>query len=366
MSGYYGCGNAGDEAVLAGIKQAFRATGAAARLVALSQNPESTRRLHGLDAEYRMNMRSVRTLLKRSDLLLSGGGSLLQDTTSLRSLVYYVLVIRMALNAGVPVMFYAQGLGPLRRSLARWLVRLAANRASYITVRDEPSLRLLRSIGVDVPPIEVTADPAFALRPASVDSIRHCWASESLPTESRPKVGVSLRGWGPPNDLQCTAYAELLTAIVGRTGGEIILVPMQVPADRNFSDTVCTKVGTSISMVRGEYSPEVLLGLVGSMDVVVAMRLHALIFAARTGVPPFALSYDPKVDSLMQGLDLSGSVAPWTGFSPDEVAGRVGSLLDERESRSAALGERALRMERLALRNAEIALSLVQSGPTGF
>ena len=99
--------------MLAGIKEAFQRTaGDAVRLLPLSQNPEATRALHGLDARYRMDMRIVRAALAESDLLISGGGSLLQDATSLRSLVYYLWIVRMALSMRVPVMFYAQGMGP--------------------------------------------------------------------------------------------------------------------------------------------------------------------------------------------------------------------------------------------------------------
>ena len=95
------------------------------------------------------------------------------------------------------------------------------------------------------------------------------------------------------------------------------------------------------------------------------MRLHALIFAARMGVPPFALAYDPKVENLMSALGLSDSVAPWTGFSPDNVAHRVRAMLDDRDARSADLLQRAAVLKGLALRNAEIALSLMITRPAG-
>jgi polysaccharide pyruvyl transferase CsaB len=360
VSGYYGCGNAGDEAVLAGIKEAFRRAGESGiRLVPLSQNPELTRALHGLDARYRMDMRTVRALLGESDLLLSGGGSLLQDSTSLRSLLYYLWVVRIALGLRVPVMFYAQGMAPFRRPLARWLVRLTANRVSYITVRDEPSAHLLASIGVSVPPIEVTADPAFALQPVPKEEVDAAWAAERLPTTGRPKIGVALRPWGPPGPAQVDEYAALLIALERRTGGEVILIPMQLPGDAVFSDALCSKAGRSFPMARNVASPSTLLGIVGAMDAVVAMRLHTLIFAARMAVPPFALAYDPKVENLMRGLDLPDSLAPWTGFSPDDVAGRVKQLLDERVERSSKLAARAGELEKLALRNAEIALTLM-------
>src|SRR5579862_5696826 len=115
VSGYYGCGNAGDEAVLAGIKEALqRQAGDEAQMIVLSQNPAETRRLHGLAAVDRMSLSMVRRVLSETDLLLSGGGSLLQDTTSIRSLLYYLWIARTAYSIGKPVMFYAQGIGPLR------------------------------------------------------------------------------------------------------------------------------------------------------------------------------------------------------------------------------------------------------------
>src|SRR5205807_7129447 len=108
----------------------------------------------------------LRRSRKESDRLISGGGSLLQDTTSLRSLIYYLWVVRLAHSCGAPIMFYAQGIGPLRRKVSRALTRLVANRVQQITVRDAESADLLRRIGVNRPPIEVTADPAFALTAA--------------------------------------------------------------------------------------------------------------------------------------------------------------------------------------------------------
>ena len=190
VSGYYGCGNAGDEAVLAGIAASFaRQAGGLVRLTVLSQNPDVTTRLHGLEAVDRMNMAQVRAILRDSDLLLSGGGSLLQDTTSARSLLYYLWIARMARRAGKPVMFYAQGMGPLHRPISRLLVRLTANRAAFLTVRDEPSAQLLKAIGVTNPRLEVTADPAFALTPAPEETVRRFYDRRAFSrTKTRPSL----------------------------------------------------------------------------------------------------------------------------------------------------------------------------------
>lgn len=361
ISGYYGCGNAGDEAVLAGIKESFaRCAGERARLLVLSQNPDDTTRLHNLPAVYRMSASLVRQTLRESDLLLSGGGSLLQDTTSVRSLLYYLWVARVAFSVGVPVMFYAQGLGPLRRSFSRTLVRMVANRTAAITVRDEPSARLLASIGVNRPPIEVTADPAFALSPATPDCVDALLRAEGLPTAT-PLLGVALRPWGGAEESPVEAYAALLVALARRCNAQPVLLPMHAGDDVTFAEQVAERTGcpAEFPVIRHAYPPNVLLGLTGRMQAVVALRLHALIFAARVGVPPFALSYDPKVENLMRGLGLVDSLEHWRGFDPDEVAERVASLLADRPARVAALQIQSVERERLALRNAERALALL-------
>jgi polysaccharide pyruvyl transferase CsaB len=366
VSGYYGCGNAGDEAVLAGIQEAFaRQAGGQVRLVVLSQDPAATLKMHGLPAVERMSLSALRATLKESDLLLSGGGSLLQDTTSMRSLLYYLWVVRLAYAHRVPVMFYAQGLGPFRRPLSRALVRMVANRADYITVRDEPSLRLLQTLGVRRPPIEQTADPAFALSPAAPDAVDALLKAEGLPQDDEPMIGVALRPWGGSGESPLDAYAQLLRALHRRTGQRVVLLPMQIPGDVVFAEAVAALTGdpAAFPVVRGLYSPAVLLGLVARMQAVVAMRLHTLIFAARAAVPPFALSYDPKVENLMRGLDLADSLEHWRGFEPAEVSERVTALLAARPARVTALRARTADLERLALRNADCALSLLQASP---
>ena len=103
MSGYYGFGNAGDDAILDSIQQAIRAASDDVSVTVLSNDPELTRRQYGLDAIPRFRMLRVLHALRRGDVLLSGGGSLLQDTTSTRSLLYYLSVIRAAEWMGKPV-----------------------------------------------------------------------------------------------------------------------------------------------------------------------------------------------------------------------------------------------------------------------
>lgn len=359
LSGYYGCGNAGDEAVLAGTKEAFRkVAGKRVELVVLSQNPTVTQALHGLEAVPRMHLPSLKKALRQADVLLSGGGSLLQDVTSFRSLFYYLFVIAMALQLKKPVMLFAQGLGPLRHPLSRKLVRAAACRATAITVRDQESAQLLKELGVQGPPIEVTADPAFCLTPEPVEPLLQ---QHGLDVR-KPIVGVALRQWGSLHEQVPSTHVRLLQALRAHCASQVVLLPMQQPQDLLWARNVVTKSeGTSsFPILSTATTPQQLLGAIAAMQAVVAMRLHALLFAVRAEVPPFALKYDQKIESQMRRLGLEQEMAPWRDFDPDRVAQRVGELIQNRNSLQQRLRSLRASLEKQALRNAEVALQVLE------
>lgn len=114
VSGYYGFANAGDEAMLAAMIEALTDIEPAIKITVISGNPEDTRQRHGVAAVYRLNYPEIARVLAKSQLLISGGGSLLQDVTSERSLYYYLSIMMLAKKLGKPVMLYAQGIGPVR------------------------------------------------------------------------------------------------------------------------------------------------------------------------------------------------------------------------------------------------------------
>ena len=303
VSGYYGCGNTGDEAVLAGIIQSFSERGGIGpeAFTVLSQRPDDTQRRHGVRAVYRMSHADVRQALRESDILLSGGGSLLQDTTSLRSLFYYLWIIRIALSIRLPVMAYAQGIGPLRRAVSRTAVRTVLNRVHRITVRDPESAEVLKQIGVKRPPVDVTADPAFALSAVSEERAMEILADAGAPSDGA-LIGFALRPWPLTMGANPDAYVQLAAAILDNTGGHIVFLPMQPPGDVELSNAVAGKLGKRASVVRCEMSPNEALAVTAKLTGLVAMRLHALIFGAMSAIPIVALSYDPKVAQFMERL----------------------------------------------------------------
>ena len=146
ISGYYGFANAGDEAMLTAIIESLRQVEKNVELTVLSGNPEDTAAKHQVCSVYRFNPLGIIRAMKDSELIISGGGSLLQDVTSKRSLLYYLSIIGLGKFFGKKVMLFAQGIGPIRAKWARKLTSLVCNEADLITVRDSESARRFRCL----------------------------------------------------------------------------------------------------------------------------------------------------------------------------------------------------------------------------
>lgn len=330
LSGYYGFGNAGDEAVLGATVAELRRRLPAAEPVVLSADPAATEAMHAVRALPRWPPRALRRALASGDLLLSGGGSLLQNATSSRSLAYYLLTFRLARAAGVPWIIHAQGLGPLRGWWARRAAAGALGGAAAVTLRDEQSLRLARALGVPAARLTLTADPAFLLEPASAGEVDALLA-EAGAGGAGPLVGLVVRAWRGTR-AALPALAEVGRIATERWGARPVIVPFRLPEDREVSHELAAVVPGAALLDR-ELPPRALMGLIGRLELLVAMRLHALIFAAAQAVPAVGLSYDPKVEALCTEAGQCW-VALDSGRRPDlrgECGREVGRRPDLRE-----------------------------------
>ena len=357
MSGYYGFGNAGDDAILDSIQQAIRAASDDVSLTVLSNDPELTRTQYGLDAVPRFRAWKVYQALRRGDALLSGGGSLLQDTTSTRSLLYYVAVIRCARWLRKPVMLYANGIGPVRRPVNRRRVRRAVERAALVTLRDHASARELADMGV-ARPVRVTADPVFHLEPAGAERSAQLCAASGLP-EERPFAVVSVRDWPGVGDFY-TQLAGLCDHLRREHGLEILFLLMQRSQDGEAAARVRENMAEPSYVLDAPCTPRELMGVLGRARLCLAMRLHTLIFAARMAVPAMGLVYDPKVASFLEELDLpaAGEVERFDGR---EAIPRADRLLADYDAVLSRLRDKSEQLTQAAGENERLLLELLES-----
>ena len=357
MSGYYGFDNAGDDAILESIQQAIHDTSAEVSVTALSNDPERTRRQYGLEAIPRFRVWRVFSALRKGDALLSGGGSLLQDTTSTRSLLYYLSIIRCAQWLGKPVMLYANGIGPLRRPNNRRRVKKVVERATLVTLRDHSSARELREMGVERKDIYVTADPVFHLSPADEGRCLELIRSTGL-EEGRPFVAVSVREWRDTGDFY-RQLARLCDHLHREYGLEVLFLLMQPERDRQATARVRALMEEPSFQLDLPCSPRELMGVLGRARLCLAMRLHTLIFAARMAVPAMGLVYDPKVASYLRELDLpaAGHVEHFDG---EEAIRRADDLMAHYDQVLANLREKSEQLARAARENERLLMEMLE------
>ncbi len=405
LSGYYGYGNAGDEAVLAGLVTGFRTARPAGEMemVALSGSPSETRAAHGIAAADRYRPAALLAEIRRADLVLSGGGSLLQDVTSAHGIFYYLGVVRLAQMLGKKTMFIAQGVGPLKLARSRRLVKSVANRLNAVTVRDPDSARLLREAGVTRPSIEVTADPALLLevpegphpRPLPHQNGRGeserngphlsalsdsplplagegpgvaaafgpgAAASSAGPGAGSGVFGVALRPWGGREGVAAHVADACASVLSGRRA---LLLPMQPESDKPVAEQFArqwhqgSQAGNRVTLCSTEKGLMPLLANIAACDLMIGMRLHALILAAAAGVPSVALSYDPKVDAFMQGSGQGDAVYDLGQSDPDVLQSLLRRVWAERAERGVLLRAALPSLRARAARNVDVALALL-------
>lgn len=308
FSGYYGFDNSGDDAILHAIVNDIRACDPTVQLNVLSYDPPRTRRLYGVNATQRFHYKSVKKALSATDLLISGGGSLLQDETSSRSLYYYLGVMALAKRMGKKVYVYANGVGPIHNSLNRKLTARILNKVDYITLRDEDSAQVLKDIGVDGPPIEVTADPVYGIDGISPEAAKALLREEGIDSDKH-FLGVAVRQWK-----KAPALASKIAYVADRAfeelGIDILFTPLHYPEDKHFAESIKAKMvhKDHCHVLSGNYAVEEMEGIIGLCELLIGMRLHALIYAVTSKTPAVGIVYDPKVKSQLEALSIDGDI----------------------------------------------------------
>jgi len=302
MSGYYGFNNTGDEAIMLSMHKNIQQMGDNYHITVLSNKPEETKEKYGIEAVYRFGVKDVFHAIRKCDVLLSGGGSLLQDSTSTRSLMYYLSITAAAKMMRKKVMLYANGIGPVSGKRNRRLVKQVVNKADLITLREENSYEELLSMGVNPKKCFVTADPVFTMDGIGKAESRALLEAEGVPMD-KPIVVVSVRNW-KDMDRFIGKFAEVCDSIVEKYDRNIVFLGMQMPHDITVSEKVRAKMKQNAYVLKNNHSPDEVMGIISQADFILSMRLHTLIFAARKCVPLIGFVYDPKIDYYLEKLDM--------------------------------------------------------------
>ena len=299
ICGAYGRGNAGDDAILEAILQEMRSLDPDMPMTVLSKDPKSTRLTYRVQAVHRANFPAWHRAMHHAKLYINGGGSLIQDVTSRRSLWYYLHNIQTAKRCGCKVQMYGCGIGPvIRESHRKMAARVLNANVDAITLREPDSLEELRAMGVDKPEILLTADPALTLRQAPEDQTDSVLLRAGIPPHGR-YICFALRRWKgfeekAPLFSKAAEYAY-------RTYG---LTPVFAAVEKHLDPGANQMAARGLSVphyfLNDAGSAGTIIGALSRMEIVVSMRLHALIFAAGQGIPLAGVVYDPKVSAFLR------------------------------------------------------------------
>jgi len=290
LSGYYGKGNGGDEALLASLLQMLPDY---ITPIVLSGNPAQTNQWYGVKTCDRMNALKVLQTLRTSDILIWGGGSLIQDATSLASPFYYGGLMGIAQQIGLKTIAWAQGIGPLKRPITHNLAQRWFAGCNAVSVRDRGSASLLVDWQI---PFTLAPDPVWALDTLPVVELL------DLPS---PRVAVNLRSHATLTPTRLATLTRALIDFQKATKTFILLLPFQTSHDLPLAQTLHNAIPQNSKIITLE-NPRELKGLFREVEMIIGMRYHSLIMGLAEGCRGFALSYDPKVTQLINELELPG------------------------------------------------------------
>ena len=311
--GNYGNDNNGDEAILLSIirqlEKAFQIK--TQDITVFSNNPKQTAQRYSVTSfplyykagnapktffkTYKENAQVVKTL----DFLVIGGGGILMDLYK-REAPLYGSYAMMAKNSRVPYVVYGCGAGPLNTGLGKWFIRYMAKNAQNISVRDPKSKALLQQIGVKRD-VHVIGDPAFSLE---VERSSYSPAPKKVGVTAVPYYNPSY--WPTGDELLYNNYIEgmanNLDRLINDANVEVTFFATKYPQDADVTKDIQSKMKNpqNTTIIDENLSPQQILDLTATFDVLIGTRLHSLILATDAKTPIIGVSYHTKVNDFLQ------------------------------------------------------------------
>jgi len=360
IAGYYGYNNIGDEALLMAIIQNLKLYVDDIKIIVLSNNPEETKLTYGVNAINRFNIIKIAKAMKKSRMFMYGGGTLIQENTSTRSLIYYLGMIWIAKKAGLKVMLYANGIEPINKYINKKLTGNIMNHVDIITLREQASKTELQKLCINRPQIIVTADPAFILEPCKNSEIERIFDEEGIAAEG-PFIGFSVRKWDGYKTY-VDVIAQAADYVAKKFGAKPIFIPMQYPNDLIITKSIVSKMECKGYILQNKYDVSQVLGITSRLDMLIGMRLHALIFAVSLCVPVVGLVYQPKVAWLLDYIDQAcASAGDVKSLDLDNFKKVIDYTWENRASIKQHFEVVTANLKDKSIENAQIAVSILES-----
>jgi len=294
IAGFYGCGNLGDEAILEAMLSGIRSRISSVDITVLSEKPYETKECYNVRSIQRFKYAQIIKNMFQCDAFILGGGGLLQDSTSKRSLFYYLMLIKLAKFFRKKIALIGQGIGPVE---SKKQLKRALDNVHIITVRDVESLKLLKEMGVRAGKIALTADLSFLLNVPANENTQKLLDLEGIKKCKARLIGISIRM--PIEHVDAVKYLEfaaLCDHLIMEKDASIVFLVFDHPDDMEVVNRILGYMKYPAHIVLRQCKPSDMLGIISRLDAVIGMRLHSLIFSAMANIPSLGLIYDPKIE----------------------------------------------------------------------
>lgn len=353
LSGYYGFDNSGDDALLKAVIDNLRKEKDDIKILVLSKKPGQTIEEHCVYSVNRHNFFAILKYFKRCRLFVYGGGSLIQDITSTKSLVYYTFLLRLAKKYGLKLMVYGNGIGPITKKANKKRAKEALSICDYISLREPESLKELELLGVNIKNISLSADPALSIAPKQVNEIL---TLEKIDTK-QTYFGVSCRSW-KDNEIN---FTDKMAQIISDNFVKHNIIPIYIamhPNDYGILKEIILKSNTSYILLSKVYDVQSLMGIIKHTKFIMSMRLHTLVYAVNVGVPIIGLSYDPKVKYFVKYVG-QNTYLETSNLNLDDFKTMISQIMENHNDIVKQIKIKSIHLKNLSEADAKTAITLI-------
>ncbi|HYT45237.1 MAG TPA: polysaccharide pyruvyl transferase family protein [Methylomirabilota bacterium] len=278
-----------------------------------------------------------------SDLFVPVGGGYLRAKKGIRENINILLSLNpiiIGILLKKPIILYTQSIGPFATAFQGWITRIVLNKTQLILMREDHTIKTLKTIGVKANLVTRTTDAGFLF-----DSDKEFRLSDLIKNaetlKSKTLVGITVRKWlkqeGQDNFEK--AIALFVDRITKEKHISILFIPQVTSTvhnddDRNVANRIVSLVANQQQVINctGNYDHYELKKLYSCLDFLVGTRFHSVIFSLTSYVPAIAIEYEYKTSGIMKDLGLSEWVIPMEQVTADNLYEKFRQLLSEEDA----------------------------------
>ncbi len=253
-------------------------------------------------------------LICKSSVAIVTGGDLFGSDYGINSIKRHLRPLEIALNAGVPVVFLAQSIGPFKTEAEADLWLSVARRAKIVSVRESLSYKYVTTtLGLPESQVRLTADPAFLLKIPEPTPLKNLLGVYGL-TGERPVIAVAAsnaicRYSDGDNEKHLVSWQKVISMIIDELGADVLLIPhvQEVSLfnnDRFITTDLLRKLNFNprIKIAGAEHTASEFKGLISCCDMVIGERMHSCFAGLSSGICTVAVGYSVKAEGVMTDL----------------------------------------------------------------